>query len=88
MLSSIRAVLLKGLSSADPVYTIVDNTVTELKNRIQQIHTLQKEGTCGTGISPARVELINSLLKHFSYSCAKVCAPLRQKCTILCLYLT
>lgn len=58
MVSSIRAVLLKGLSSADPVYTTVEDTVKELKERIQQIHTLQKESACGTGISPARVELI------------------------------
>ncbi|MCJ8742983.1 hypothetical protein PDJAM_G00088470 [Pangasius djambal] len=54
MVSSIRAVLLKGLSSADPVYTTVEDTVKELKERIQQIHTLQKESACGTGISPAR----------------------------------
>ncbi|XP_053506152.1 PCNA-interacting partner [Ictalurus furcatus] len=54
MVSSIRAVLLKGLSSADPVYTTVEDTVKELKERIQQIHILQKESACGTGISPAR----------------------------------
>ncbi|KAB5541927.1 hypothetical protein PHYPO_G00085600 [Pangasianodon hypophthalmus] len=54
MVSSIRAVLLKGLSSAVPVYTTVEDTVKDLKERIHQIHTLQKESTCGTGISPAR----------------------------------
>ncbi|KAK3544999.1 hypothetical protein QTP86_032705 [Hemibagrus guttatus] len=54
MVSNIRAVLLKGLSSADLVYTTVENTVKELKERIQQIHNLQKESACGTGISPAR----------------------------------
>lgn len=58
MVSSIRAVLLKGLSSTDPVYTAVDDTAKELKERIQQIHTCQKESACGTGISPARVEMI------------------------------
>ncbi|XP_053364086.1 PCNA-interacting partner isoform X2 [Clarias gariepinus] len=54
MVSSIRAVFLKDLSSADPVYAAVEDTVNVLKEIIQQIHTLQKESACGTGISPAR----------------------------------
>ncbi|TST22553.1 PCNA-interacting partner [Bagarius yarrelli] len=54
LLSNIRVVLLKGLSSADPVYTTVEDTVKELTEKIQQIHTLQKESTCRAGISPAR----------------------------------
>lgn len=78
MLSNIRAVLLKGLNSADPVYSTVEDTVKELKERIQQIHNLQKQSACGTGISPARVEPIYSMLMHFTYLSAKVCAPLRH----------
>ncbi|KAI5093932.1 PCNA-interacting partner [Silurus meridionalis] len=54
MLSTIRAALLKGLSSADLMYTTVEDTVKDLNERIQQIHTLQIESACGTGISPAR----------------------------------
>ncbi|KAG7320538.1 hypothetical protein KOW79_016391 [Hemibagrus wyckioides] len=54
MVSNIRAVLLKGLSSTDLVYTTVEDTVKELKERIQQIHNLQKQSACSTGISPAR----------------------------------
>ncbi|XP_062861713.1 PCNA-interacting partner [Trichomycterus rosablanca] len=54
MVSSIRAALLKGLSNADPVYTPVEDAVNDLKERIRQIHTRQKESALGTGISPAR----------------------------------
>ncbi|GAA6089139.1 PCNA-interacting partner isoform X1 [Tachysurus ichikawai] len=54
IMSSIRTVLLKGLGSAGPVYTTVEDTVEELKERIQHIHNLQNESACGTGISPAR----------------------------------
>lgn len=75
MVSSMRAVLLKGLGSTDPVYATVDDAAEELKERIQQIHTLQKESACGKGISPARVELIYCTLIRFSFSSAKVCAP-------------
>ncbi|XP_060746033.1 PCNA-interacting partner [Tachysurus vachellii] len=54
IVSSVRAVVLKGLSSAGPVYTAVEDTVEELKERIQHIHNLQNESACVTGISPAR----------------------------------
>lgn len=79
MVSSVRAVLLKGLSSADPVYSSVEDTVKELKERIQRVHTLQQESACGTGISPARVKLLHYKLIVFSSSSANVHAPLRQK---------
>lgn len=78
VVSSIRVVLLKGLNSTDPVYATVEDTVKALKERIEQIHICQKEPACGTGISPARVELIYSMLVYFGYLSVKVCAPLRQ----------
>ncbi len=57
LVAAIRAVLVKGLSSGDAVYAAADETTKELKERICQLHQIQKQTAngSGTGISPARV---------------------------------
>lgn len=57
MVVAIRAALLKGRSSGDAVYAAAEDITTELKERIIQLHQIQKRAAheCGTGISPARV---------------------------------
>ncbi|XP_076861502.1 PCNA-interacting partner isoform X2 [Brachyhypopomus gauderio] len=54
IVSSIRAALLKSLGPGHPATAAVENTADELKDRIRQIHTIQKESATNTGISPAR----------------------------------
>ncbi|XP_041637162.1 PCNA-interacting partner isoform X2 [Cheilinus undulatus] len=56
LVMAIRAALVKGRSSGDAVYAAAEETTTELKERICQIHQIQKENAngSGTGISPAR----------------------------------
>uniref|UniRef100_UPI0037E7F571 PCNA-interacting partner n=1 Tax=Semicossyphus pulcher TaxID=241346 RepID=UPI0037E7F571 len=54
LVTAIRAVLVKGRSSGDPVYAAAEETTTELKERICQLHQIQSANGSGTGISPAR----------------------------------
>ncbi|KAG7225579.1 hypothetical protein INR49_004985 [Caranx melampygus] len=56
LVTAIRAVLVKGRSSGDDFYTAAEETTKELKERIRQIHQIQKETANGSGmgISPAR----------------------------------
>lgn len=56
-MTAIRAVLVKGRSSGDAVYAAAEETAQELKERICQLHQIQKQfaNGSGTGISPARV---------------------------------
>ncbi|XP_037551571.1 PCNA-interacting partner [Nematolebias whitei] len=56
LLAAIRAALLKGRSSGDAVCAAAEDVTTELKERIFQLHQIQKRAAneCGTGISPAR----------------------------------
>lgn len=56
-MTAIRAVLVKGRSSGEAVYAAADETTKELKERLCQIHQIQKQiaNGSGTGISPARV---------------------------------
>ncbi|KAA0721013.1 PCNA-interacting partner [Triplophysa tibetana] len=54
VVSSIRAVLVKGRSNGDPVYRAADDTARELKEQIGQICTAQAHSPVGRGISPAR----------------------------------
>ncbi|XP_014909539.1 PCNA-interacting partner [Poecilia latipinna] len=56
LLATIRAALVKGSSTGDPVYTAAEETTKELKERIVQLHQTQKQAANvdGTGISPAR----------------------------------
>ncbi|KAI1888128.1 hypothetical protein AGOR_G00181850 [Albula goreensis] len=54
MVSSIRTALLKGRRSGDPVYGAVEEVTQDLKERLGQIYTAQKEAASSTGISPAR----------------------------------
>ncbi|XP_038137198.1 PCNA-interacting partner [Cyprinodon tularosa] len=56
LLAAIRAALVKGRSSGDPVYAAADDTTKELKERMFQLHQIQKQAANmdGTGISPAR----------------------------------
>ncbi|CAJ1054508.1 PREDICTED: PCNA-interacting partner [Xyrichtys novacula] len=56
LLTAIRAVLVKGRSSGDAIHTAAEETTTELKERICQLHQIQKQKASGsgTGISPAR----------------------------------
>lgn len=60
LLAAIRAALVKGRSSGDPVYAAADDTTKELKERMVQLHQIQKQAANmdGTGISPARVRFI------------------------------
>lgn len=57
LVAAIRAVLVKGRSSGDAVYAAAEETANELKERICQLHLIQKQPAngSGTGISPARV---------------------------------
>lgn len=58
LVAAIRAALVKGRSSGDVVLAAADETAQELKERICQLHHIQKQnGTNGgmIGISPARV---------------------------------
>lgn len=57
LVTAIRAVLVKGRSSGDAVYAAAEETTKELKDRICQLHQIQKQSANGsaTGISPARV---------------------------------
>lgn len=70
-MTAIRAALVKGRSSGDPVYAAAEETSEELKERISQLHQIQKlpaDGN-GTGISPARVTMTAaSTLTHVSSS--------------------
>ncbi|KAM9328312.1 PCNA-interacting partner [Pholidichthys leucotaenia] len=56
LMTAIRAVLVKGRGSGDAVYAVADEITKELKERISQLHEIQKltANGCGTGISPAR----------------------------------
>ncbi|XP_028426282.1 PCNA-interacting partner [Perca flavescens] len=56
LVTAIRAVLVKGRSSGDAVFTAAEETTKELKERICQLHQIQKviANGSGTGISPAR----------------------------------
>uniref|UniRef100_A0A3B4UYD9 PCNA-interacting partner n=1 Tax=Seriola dumerili TaxID=41447 RepID=A0A3B4UYD9_SERDU len=56
LVTAIRAVLVKGRSSGDELYAAAEETTKELKERICQIHQIQKQAAngSGTGISPAR----------------------------------
>ena len=56
-MTAIRAALVKGRSSGDELYASVEETARELKERISEIHQVQKQTAdgSGTGISPARV---------------------------------
>ncbi|XP_070709737.1 PCNA-interacting partner [Pempheris klunzingeri] len=56
LVTAIRAVLVKGRSSGDAVYAAAEETTKELKERICELHQIQKESAkgSGTGISPAR----------------------------------
>lgn len=66
-MTTIRAVLVKGRSSGDAVYAAAEETAEELKERICQLHEIQKQtlNGSGTGISPARV-VYNHLLSSQS----------------------
>lgn len=67
LVAAIRAALVKGRSSGDAVYAAAEETTKELKERICQLHQIQKltlNGS-GTGISPARV-VYNHLLSSQS----------------------
>lgn len=57
LVTAIRAVLVKGRSSGEEFFAAAEETTKELKERICQIHQIQKQTTNGsnTGISPARV---------------------------------
>lgn len=68
-MTAIRAVLVKGRSSGDAVFAAAEETTKELKERICQLHQIQKviANGSGTGISPARV-MYNSALQPGSYS--------------------
>lgn len=55
LVTAIRAILVKGRSSEDPVYIAADTTANELKERIFELHQIQKTHNENmTGISPAR----------------------------------
>ncbi|KAK5615978.1 hypothetical protein CRENBAI_019451 [Crenichthys baileyi] len=56
LLATIRAALVKGRSSGDPVYVAAEETTKDLKERMVQLHQIQKQAANGdgTGISPAR----------------------------------
>ncbi|XP_064199316.1 PCNA-interacting partner [Anguilla rostrata] len=54
IVSSIRAALLKGRSSGDPVGAAVEEVARDLKESIVRIRAAQREEACSTGISPAR----------------------------------
>ncbi|XP_074481557.1 PCNA-interacting partner [Sebastes fasciatus] len=56
LVAAIRAALVKGRSSEDAVYAAAEETTKELKERICQLHQIQKQiaNGSGTGISPAR----------------------------------
>ncbi|KAK7891809.1 hypothetical protein WMY93_023772 [Mugilogobius chulae] len=56
LVMTIRALLVKGRSNADPVYIAADKTAKDLKEVIFQLHRNQKLSTNEnmTGISPAR----------------------------------
>lgn len=57
LVTAIRSALVKGRSSGDAVYAAAEETTNELKERIFQLHQIQKQAAKGseTGISPARV---------------------------------
>lgn len=69
LVAAIRAALVKGRSSGDAVYAAADETAKELRERICQLHQIQKQTANGggTGISPARV-MYNHSLSQPSYS--------------------
>uniref|UniRef100_A0AAV2IZB6 PCNA-interacting partner n=1 Tax=Knipowitschia caucasica TaxID=637954 RepID=A0AAV2IZB6_KNICA len=54
LVTAIRALLVKGRNSGDPVYMAADKTANELKERILQLHQRRTANECSTGISPAR----------------------------------
>lgn len=69
LVAAIRAALVKGRSSGDAVYAAADETAKELRERICQLHQIQKQTANGggTGISPTRV-MYNHSLSQPSYS--------------------
>ncbi|XP_071357885.1 PCNA-interacting partner isoform X2 [Trachinotus anak] len=56
LVTAIRAALVKGRSSGEEFYAAAEETTKELRERICQIHQVQKQTAngSGTGISPAR----------------------------------
>ncbi|XP_012729239.2 PCNA-interacting partner [Fundulus heteroclitus] len=56
LLAAIRAALVKGRSSGDPVYAAAEDATKELKEKIVRLHQIHKQAANGdgTGISPAR----------------------------------
>ncbi|XP_061570263.1 PCNA-interacting partner isoform X1 [Cololabis saira] len=54
LVTTIRGALVKGRSSGDAVCIAAEETTKELKERIFQLHEIQKQTGSGTGISPAR----------------------------------
>ncbi|XP_049422805.1 PCNA-interacting partner [Epinephelus fuscoguttatus] len=56
LVTAVRAALVKGRSSGEAVYAAAEETTKELKERICQLHQIQKQiaNGSGTGISPAR----------------------------------
>lgn len=57
LVAAIRSALVKGRSSGDAVWTATEEMAKELKERISQLHQIQKQTVNGSGtwISPARV---------------------------------
>lgn len=55
LVAAIRAALVKGRGSGDAVLAAADETAQELKERICQLHHIQKQNGGMIGISPARV---------------------------------
>lgn len=69
-MAAIRAALVKGRSSGDAVLAAANETAQELKERICQLHHIQKQSSAkggATGISPARVIMTSSLVKAHSH---------------------
>ncbi|KAM4711568.1 PCNA-interacting partner [Anableps anableps] len=56
LLAAVRAALVKGRSTGDPVYGAAEETTKELKERMIHLYQIQKQAANvdGTGISPAR----------------------------------
>lgn len=69
LVAAIRAALVKGRGSGDAVLAAADETARELKERICQLHHIQKQNDANggmIGISPARV--ITLLWSEHPYS--------------------
>ncbi|XP_051807912.1 PCNA-interacting partner isoform X2 [Acanthochromis polyacanthus] len=54
LVAAIRAALVKGRCSGEAAYVAAEETTKQLKERICQLHQIQKQAAHGTGISPAR----------------------------------